>query len=43
VQTTDAKIKAKIASIQAKVKAITCPYPDDVVLKMFIDDLALRV
>ena len=43
VNKQDQTIKDKLASIQAKIKAITCPYPDDMVLLMNINELATRI
>ena len=39
----DSLINEKIRSIQAKIKTITCPYPDDYLLQMFVEDLNSRV
>ena len=36
-------IEAKIQSIQLKVRSITCPYPDDLVLQIFVSRLAEQV
>ena len=36
-------IEAKIQSVQLKVRSITCPYPDDLVLRIFVSRLAEQV
>lgn len=36
-------IEERIQNIQLKVRSITCPYPDDLVLQIFIGRLAQQI
>ena len=43
IRGTNQRIQAAVQRIQTKVRAITCPFPDDLVLQVFISELADKV
>ena len=43
VKRNNETIQARIQNVQDKVRQITCPFPDDLILQVFISELANKV